>query len=392
MPIAQGWACSNGIIRGTLHNISSLFFALMKQLPLQPLLLCSLLLALLNPPSFASNTDVNRQVEFSMATQAFQQENRYLAETLLKQLIDTGNAQEKQYFKALLLESKKQFSESKQLLNKLFMDNKEKPFAPHWVWDSFIEHLAKQRLAQNEQHRQAELQSILLHHFTALGGKHLIQSRNTSISYGSITSNGETKTFRIFRQRPNFYRMDLYTSDTRIINAFDGQAAWRLHILKNNISGNYLDKNENKALADNAFFDDVLIRFETTGEKLYYVGTEQLGKITAHRIEVDSPSSNHLYTIFLDTNSYLEVKRLVWEKQSNEPVAEVFLEYKQINGQNLIANKRIQRSGDTILYDFEKYDFGKTIKLSAFDLESTRNRQTRLQNQAPENPADNRTE
>jgi hypothetical protein len=171
--------------------------------------------------------------------------------------------------------------------------------------------------------------------------------------------------FRLLRKRPRFYRLDLATPQGVRIVACDGQVAWRVDPTQGEGEPEYLSGAAGQRLLQQSYFDDVLIRFRETGEKLFLAGTEMVNGREAYRVEVDIPRGNR-HAIFLDVDTLLEVRRLIWTDPDGPPV-ELTYEYVDVEGMPMQARQTVTSTTGIVDYIFDDYHLDQVIDLEVFD-------------------------
>jgi hypothetical protein len=150
--------------------------------------------------------------------------------------------------------------------------------------------------------------------------------------------------------------------------------AWRLLISPSGVEGSYLEGTRVDRVLGESFFDDVLLRYRETGERLYLAGTETLETGEAYRIEMDGPGGRH-ETRFLDAITFLEIRRLIWGKPWAPPAAVVTLAYGAADERPLPIRQVVETADGVTAYSFDRYDFTVELDPYAFDLETVRQRE-----------------
>jgi hypothetical protein len=95
-------------------------------------------------------------------------------------------------------------------------------------------------------------------------------------------------------------------------------------------------------------------------------GIENLDSADAHRIEIDLPTGGR-HTIFLDAESFLEVRRLIWGENPTDPPTGITYEYDDIEGLLMPVRQTVTTATGTIEYLFDEYKLQQPIDLRAFD-------------------------
>lgn len=114
-----------------------------------------------------------------------------------------------------------------------------------------------------------------------------------------------------------------------------------------------------------SYFDDVLIRFRSTGERLFLAGIENFDGADAYRIDVEVLGGGR-YRIFLDIESLLEVRRLIWTDPHDTPV-EITYEYGGVDGLPMPVRQTVTTATETVEYLFDDYKLQQPIGEGFFD-------------------------
>lgn len=322
----------------------------------------------------AGDPETERRVTFEMATQALQDGDSRLAADLFRALVDVATGPERALYSALLLRAEGRAADSDAALEELLDDVDGVPFAPDWAWSELVVRVARQRLAVRHEQASRDLEAILARHYVARGGESVLRSLQNMVVRGTLRSGGTELAFRLARKRPRFYRLDIATPEGRRIDACDGQVAWNLLISPSEVVGGLLDgATANRVLAV-SYFDDVLLRYRQTGERLYFAGTETVGAGEAYRIEIDGPAGHH-ETSYLDAVTLLEVKRVIWGEPGSQPAEVISVEYGESDQPPLPVRQVVETADGVTEYSFEQYDLSSELDPSAFDLETVRQRE-----------------
>lgn len=319
-------------------------------------------------------SDTDRHIQFEMAAEALQQGDKRLATELLRELLLLTSGPEAQLYAALLLRADGRVADSNTALAALLEEVKGVPFPPQWAWSDLVDRLAKQRLADRQEAARQELEAILTRHYEALGGTALLRSDRNFVAQGRVRSQGGEALFRLARKRPRLYRLDIATAEGRHIEAFDSQLAWSLEVSPSGVSGWYLGGTTAARILQESYFDDVLLRYKQTGERLHLAGSETIDSGIAYRIEVDGPA-NYRETRFLDAATLLEVRRLLWRQPGDTPSDVITLTYKTLDGRPLPIRQVVETADGITEYSFERYDFATELDPQAFNFEAVQSRE-----------------
>jgi hypothetical protein len=234
------------------------------------------------------------------------------------------------------------------------------------VYDELVRLAAEIRLARLEAEADQRLEQVLARHYEARGGLDRLRSVEDLMAIGRMVIGEAELPFRLLRKRPRFYRLDLATPEGVRIMACDGQVSWRVDPARGDGKPEYLSGTQGTQLLQQSYFDDVLIRYRETGEKLFLAGTEVVNGREAYRIEIDIPRGDH-HAIFLDTETLLEVQRLIWT-DPNAPPVEMTFEHVDVDRRMMPARQTVRTADGSVEYIFDTYDLESVINVEIFDL------------------------
>lgn len=314
---------------------------------------------------------LDERVAFEMAVTALDSGERHLASEILGQLKDRADGARGRYYSVLLSIAAGRAEEAREALERIFSEAGGTSL-PAWIRTDLIHRLAEARLSDRRRENSRRGEQVLARHFDARGGLEHLRSLADMVVTGEIRSQGVVLPFRLIRKRPLFYRLDVLTSEGPIIEATDGTISWRLHPPFRLEDGTFLDGEEGAQLAANAHFDDLLLRSWDEGTMLYWVDGGEAEPNT-DRLEMESAEGRQ--TVFLDRESGLDIRRLVWSDKG-ELVSETTTEHEFLDGRPLPAH-RVSKSGSEVVeYVFQSYDFDSMVDPATFDLESVRQIET----------------
>ena len=334
----------------------------------------ALLASLATNPSLSMDPETDRHIRFEMASEALEHGDDRLAADLLRELLGLTTGPEAQLYSALLLRAEDRVADSNAALAGLLEAVNGVPFTPRWAWSDLVGRVAKQRLADRQEEGRRHLEAVLARHYEALGGAAMLRHVRDFVAHGKLRSQGTEAIFRLARKRPRFYRLDIVTPDGRRIEASDGQLAWNLRVSPSGVEGGYLAGARADRILGESYFDDVLLRYRDTGERLYLAGSETIESGEAYRIEIDGPSGHH-ETRFLDAATLLEIRRLIWDQRGDTPAAVITLTYRTFDGRPLPIRQVVETADGVTECSFERYDFAAELDPHGFDLESVRRRE-----------------
>ena len=110
-------------------------------------------------------------------------------------------------------------------------------------------------------------------------------------------------------KRSNRMRQEVDIQGTIQISAYDGQDAWKVDpFLPSGKRAFDMPKADLTAFVEESYFDGLLVTAKELKFPMRLLGVEKVGDKTAYAIQIEAKTGTT--TIFLDTTSFLEIKRL----------------------------------------------------------------------------------
>ena len=109
-------------------------------------------------------------------------------------------------------------------------------------------------------------------------------------------------------RRPASIRTEATIQGLTQIQAFDGTTGWQINPFQGRKDPERLSADDIKSLVETvADFDGALVDWQTKGNKLEYLGTEDIDGTLAHKIKLTRPSGDTEY-VYLDPDHFLEIR------------------------------------------------------------------------------------
>jgi hypothetical protein len=309
---------------------------------------------------------VSERVRYETAALALEQGDERLAVQLLGELAEvTGSDRARGLYTALIERAEGRLDRVDEILREL------PPAAPAeaagelgWVEGPLAVLGAERELARIRSDNDARLAEILAQHYEARGGIEKLQSLSTLLATGRLVIGDRDLPFHLARKRDRLYRFDLQTPGGPRVEAFDGNIAWGFDGPGGDIQATYLGESRGRELERLAFFDEVLVRFKTTGEKLFLKEPEIVDGRECHPIEV-SADGQLAETLYLDAETLLEARRIVWTADGSQLAVREF-EHKEVDGISLPASQKISIGPSAYTYHYDEYALDAQIPIEVF--------------------------
>ncbi len=110
--------------------------------------------------------------------------------------------------------------------------------------------------------------------------------------------------------RPRSIRVEASIQGLTQVQAYDGSTGWQINPFQGRKDPERMSADDIKSLAETvADFDGALVDWQSKGNKLEYLGTEDVEGTLAHKIKLTRKSGDTEY-VYLDPDHYLEIRLL----------------------------------------------------------------------------------
>jgi hypothetical protein len=177
---------------------------------------------------------------------------------------------------------------------------------------------------------------LVAKHIEARGGAEKMKAIQSLQLTGKLALSGDfTAEFALVRQirRPNQVRSDATLQGLTTVRAWDGREGWGISPLWGRKDAERLSPDESKELIEIADFDGPLVDSASKGNRIEYLGTEDVDGTEAHKLRVTTKDGDIQY-VYLDPDYYLVI-RILYQRAVRGAQVEVetdFGNYEKING------------------------------------------------------------
>ena len=149
------------------------------------------------------------------------------------------------------------------------------------------------------------------------------------------------------RKRPNQVRIEASLQGMTAVNAYDGSEGWKISPFQGRKDPEKMSADDTKALWEDAEIDGPLIDWQQKGNKVEYLGTEDVDGTMAHKLKVTRKNGDVTF-VYLDPDHFLEIRTLTQRMQNGAQVeVETDLsDYEKINGVFVPFSVETGRKGD----------------------------------------------
>jgi len=134
-------------------------------------------------------------------------------------------------------------------------------------------------------------------------------------------------------KRPNLVRQDITIQGLVGTSAYDGKTGWKIQPWQGKKDAETMGEGELKAIIEDADFDGPLVNYKAKGNKVEYVGMDEVEGTDTYKLKVTLANGETRY-FYMDTDYFvpikIETKRIV---RGNEVEFEAVLgDYKEVAG------------------------------------------------------------
>ncbi len=152
------------------------------------------------------------------------------------------------------------------------------------------------------------LEAIMQAYLAALGDVSKLQSRRVKLRIIGMAPFDIPAI--VEAKRPNLLRRDVQVQGQVQTSSYDGKDAWKIDpFLTSGKKAVDLSAEELPAMLEESYFDGILVAAQKLGFPLQYAGMDKLEGRRVHILKVSVPATGES-TIYLDADSFLEIKRL----------------------------------------------------------------------------------
>jgi hypothetical protein len=168
----------------------------------------------------------------------------------------------------------------------------------------------------------------------AVGGMEKIQAVQSLRRVGKFVGGGGFEAAIVQEnRRPNRVREEFVLQDLTGINAYDGTAGWKIEPWNGKKDAEALSEEETKSILEDSDFDGPLIDYRKKGNKIEYVGHDEVEGTDAYKLKVTLPNGT-VFHYYLDADSQvpikIETRRMI--RGAEREYETIVGDYKQVAG------------------------------------------------------------
>jgi hypothetical protein len=149
---------------------------------------------------------------------------------------------------------------------------------------------------------------IIARYIKTVGGADKIQAIKTLRRVGKYTGDDGFEAIVVQEStRPNRVREEFTIQGMTGINAYDGANGWKIDPFGGKKDPEALSEEELRGIVEDSDFDEPLINYKQKGNKVEYVGTDQIEGTDVYKLKVTLKSGD-TRTYYMDSDSYVPIK------------------------------------------------------------------------------------
>jgi outer membrane lipoprotein-sorting protein len=201
----------------------------------------------------------------------------------------------------------------------------------------------------------------------ARGGAESLQAIKSLRLSGKMILGGfgaEIDAVQIYK-RPGAYRFEGTLQGMTMVQSYDGKEAWRIFPFQGRKDPERTSADDAKELAEQADFDGGWVNAAAKGNKIDYLGTEDVDGTEAHKLKVTLANGDVEY-VYFDPDAFLVIRTLkqrtvrgVEQREETD-----YSDYEKVNGTFVAFSSSSGNAGDT---QRTKFTVDKAEANAAFD-------------------------
>jgi len=167
-----------------------------------------------------------------------------------------------------------------------------------------------------------------------VGGMEKIQAVKSLRRTGRVNAGGGFEYVVVEEnQRPNLVRQEAQIQGMTGVTAYDGKTGWKIEPWNGKKDAEPLGEEEMKGILEDSDLDGPLVNYRAKGNKVEYVGMDQVEGTDAYKLKVTLANGDVRY-FYMDTDYYvpikIDVKRII--RGAEREYETILGDYKEVNG------------------------------------------------------------
>ena len=148
---------------------------------------------------------------------------------------------------------------------------------------------------------------IVAKYIKTIGGMEKIQAVKELRRTGKVIAGGGFEIPVVEEnKRPNLVRQDITIQGLTGVSAYDGKTGWKVQPWQGKKDAETMGEGEMKAIIESSDFDGPLVNYKPKGNKVEYVGMDEVEGTDAYKLKVTLANGEVRY-FFMDTDYYVPI-------------------------------------------------------------------------------------
>ena len=214
---------------------------------------------------------------------------------------------------------------------------------------------------------------IIDKHIKALGGVEKLKAVKSVKATGKMKAGPMEFPATIVKSRPDQFRMDFTVQGMTGTQAYDGASGWSVMPFMGKKDPEKMDDDMRKAMQDEADFDGPLVDYKAKGNKVEFVGKEDVQGSPAYKLHLTTKSGSES-NLYIDADTYLLIKSEGKRKvQGQEIESETMIgDYKEVDGMlmphSMESHRKGAPAGQSQAITIEKYEINAKVDPAQFKM------------------------
>lgn len=194
------------------------------------------------------------------------------------------------------------------------------------------------------------LKQVLRKHQRARADITKIYSADTLRMRGETEQQGQTYRFALYKKSPNLLRYEITYKEINFIVVYDGKKGYMWTPDEPDRPAELADSNQLRLLEQEAYFEGPLINATKRGLRMEYLGEVELPDHPnpVYHIQLRGVIGDELMDIFVDSISFMEVRRFTRPSEKVIPLVTSFSDFRRVEGFT-IPHKIINSYDDDVI-------------------------------------------
>lgn len=201
-----------------------------------------------------------------------------------------------------------------------------------------------------QESKQMTVDQLVAKNIEAKGGAESLRAlQSTRVTGKMLVNQGQLEfAYTQTRKRPGSVREEFTLQGMTAVQAFNGQAGWKISPFQGRKDPEKMSADDTKSLIEDAEVDGPLVDWKEKGSTVEYLGTEDVDGTLAHKLKVTRKNGDVNY-VYLDPEYFLEI-RIVSQRIERGAQVETetdLSDYEKVNGVYLPLSIESGRKGDS---------------------------------------------